>query len=220
VKFREIGRLEQLVFGPSAGHLYDVRFVASQTTAQFRADEDFQPLKFQNNPSYPEKVQKIHPTNIFCIGDLIPPNMSSLLPALRASLRVPALTTSSATARLRAVTTNPPAAHGRRIHSSPALYKGGKAPPSRKAINTDTAENTKLGSDSEAAKTDTAFDPKTTRPEAEHDSAGKPLDVSGANQSVSKPQGDERDVRKRGAGKETEKGGASGGKKPQKKGKY
>ncbi|KAK5123551.1 hypothetical protein LTR85_002589 [Meristemomyces frigidus] len=59
-------------------------------------------------------------------------------------------------------------------------------------------EYSKSGSDDQAAAVeDTAFDPKQTSPEEQHDSAGaesgskgsNPLNVSPANQEVSKPRG-------------------------------
>lgn len=74
-----------------------------------------------------------------------------------------------------------------------------------------------MGRDDEAiANSDAAFDPKKTRPESESSAAdsggqapGDPLHTSGANQKLSKPQGD-ANGKSPGAGQETSKGGASG----------
>jgi hypothetical protein len=88
----------------------------------------------------------------------------------------------------------------------------------RESINTGSTEHTKTGRDSDAADSQTAFDPSKTSPEKEKKS-GKLLEVSGANQDISKPQGDERGEKKKsGAGKETSKGGASRGGSAPKKG--
>jgi hypothetical protein len=91
----------------------------------------------------------------------------------------------------------------------------------RESINMDQSEGTKSGEDADAAKSDTAFDPDQTRPETERQHAGEELDVSGANQGISKPMGDEKSVKKSGAGRETEKSGkASGGGSPPHKSKH
>ncbi|KAK2041311.1 hypothetical protein LZ31DRAFT_577765 [Colletotrichum somersetense] len=81
----------------------------------------------------------------------------------------------------------------------------------RESLNPSGTEGTKTGRDSDVAHEAGAFDPSTTRPGAEKDEAGGgSLDVSGANQAASKPQGDKADG-EGGAGKETRKGGKSGG---------
>ncbi|TEA15954.1 hypothetical protein C8034_v001431 [Colletotrichum sidae] len=72
-----------------------------------------------------------------------------------------------------------------------------------------STEGTKTGTDSEAAQSSEAFDASKTRPESERAANGPELEVSGANQEVSKPQGDKPDGRT--PGKETRKGGRSGG---------
>jgi len=59
------------------------------------------------------------------------------------------------------------------------------------SINTEATENTKSGTDDEAASKQAAFDPSTTKPgqekaESEQERDGDPLDVSGANPDVSK----------------------------------
>ncbi|KAK1994214.1 hypothetical protein LX36DRAFT_584778 [Colletotrichum falcatum] len=81
----------------------------------------------------------------------------------------------------------------------------------RESLNPGGTEGTKTGRDSEVAHEDGAFDPSTTRPETEKEEAGGgSLDVSGANQAASKPQGDKAGG-DGGAGKETKKGGKSSG---------
>ncbi|GAB7363472.1 hypothetical protein MBLNU230_g3744t1 [Neophaeotheca triangularis] len=68
------------------------------------------------------------------------------------------------------------------------------------SINTEATEYSKSGTDDQSASAteNTAFDPKTTSPEAEHrqanrevggDESANPLNVSPANQEVSKPRG-------------------------------
>lgn len=59
------------------------------------------------------------------------------------------------------------------------------------SINTEATENTKSGTDDQAASNQAAFDPSTTRPgqekvESEQEKDGDPLDVSAANPDVSK----------------------------------
>lgn len=88
----------------------------------------------------------------------------------------------------------------------------------RDSIKTGNTEQTKTGRDTDVAESESAFDPSRTSPESEKERAGKPLDVSGANQNVSKPRGDEKSKKESGAGKETAKGGASQRSTPQKKG--
>ena len=102
------------------------------------------------------------------------------------------------------------------MQTSSRLLAGSKPPPDREDMSIDRGEQTKTGEDADAAQSSEAFDRHRTSPEAEKKS-DETLDVSGANQSASKPQGEE-DVKKQGAGKETAKGGASGGRNPSKKG--
>ncbi|GJC87535.1 hypothetical protein ColLi_10373 [Colletotrichum liriopes] len=81
----------------------------------------------------------------------------------------------------------------------------------RESLNPSGTEGTKTGRDSDVAHEKEAFDPSTTRPGSEKGEAdGDALDVSGANQAASKPQGDKAGG-DGGAGKETRKGGKSGG---------
>ncbi|OLN86152.1 hypothetical protein CCHL11_04083 [Colletotrichum chlorophyti] len=80
----------------------------------------------------------------------------------------------------------------------------------RETLKPGGTEGTKTGRDSEVAHDKAAFDPSTTRPESERDEGGNVLNVSGANQEASKPQGDHGDG-ERSVGKETRKGGKSAG---------
>ncbi|KAK1969361.1 hypothetical protein LZ32DRAFT_603531 [Colletotrichum eremochloae] len=81
----------------------------------------------------------------------------------------------------------------------------------RESLNPSGTEGTKTGRDSDVAHEDGAFDPSTTRPGSEKDEAGGgSLDVSGANQAASKPQGDKA-TGDSGPGRETRKGGKSSG---------
>lgn len=81
----------------------------------------------------------------------------------------------------------------------------------RESLNPSGTEGTKSGRDSEVAHEKEAFDPSTTRPGAEKREAdGGALDVSGANQAASKPQGD-KPHGGGGGGEEVRKGGRSGG---------
>ncbi|KAI8167404.1 hypothetical protein K4K49_006957 [Colletotrichum sp. SAR 10_70] len=79
----------------------------------------------------------------------------------------------------------------------------------RNSINTGTTEATKSGRDQDAAKDSEAFDPSKTRPETERKEGSDELHASGANQKLSKPQGENPSGK--GAGKEVRKGGKSGG---------
>ena len=93
----------------------------------------------------------------------------------------------------------------------------------RQSLKPRPSEGTKSGSDDEVAeKTDAAFNPAKTSPEAEKDSAarasnGNPLEASGANQELSRPQGASEEV----ADKEDKKtrSGGTGGKGGKKHGK-
>ncbi|KFA62977.1 hypothetical protein S40285_06847 [Stachybotrys chlorohalonatus IBT 40285] len=95
----------------------------------------------------------------------------------------------------------------------PAPYRDSQ---DRNSLKPTSTEGTKSGKDDDvAANPDAAFNPSKTSPEeaertAGVESNGNPLDASGANQGLSKPQGDERTPAKRGPGKETSKGGKSG----------
>ncbi|KAL1297793.1 hypothetical protein AAFC00_006328 [Neodothiora populina] len=108
-------------------------------------------------------------------------------------------TTSSAraaTASLFAPRQITPAA-GRRTFSQRTTLLARKDTQDKDSLKPEPNEYSKSGSDDAAAAVDkTAFDPDITSPEAEHDSAGQeakqdsnPLNVSPANQEVSKPRG-------------------------------
>ncbi|KAF4776172.1 hypothetical protein HER10_EVM0004095 [Colletotrichum scovillei] len=60
----------------------------------------------------------------------------------------------------------------------------------RESLNPASNEGTKTGRDTEVAHEKEAFDPSTTRPKGEKSEDSGTLDVSGANQAASKPQGD------------------------------
>ncbi|KAJ4419752.1 hypothetical protein N0V82_004795 [Gnomoniopsis sp. IMI 355080] len=111
----------------------------------------------------------------------------------------------------------------RSYHNTPSLRLPYKDDQDRESLKPRSTEGTKSGTDSDAAQTDAAFDGSKTSPEAAHESAekeenGNSLDTSGANQSKSKPLGEEGG----GEMKSTTKGQndkASGHGSPQKKGK-
>ncbi|KAL2756018.1 hypothetical protein ACRALDRAFT_2027658 [Sodiomyces alcalophilus JCM 7366] len=108
----------------------------------------------------------------------------------------------------------------RPFHWSPAVQFPYKDSQDRNSIMTSKTEGTKSGRDSDASEdTEAAYNPKKTSPEAAKEAAeGPELDVSGANQEISKPMGDKGEAGQ-GAGKEVRKGGSSGGKSPAKEGK-
>lgn len=112
----------------------------------------------------------------------------------------------------------------RALHTTAAPRLPYKDSQDRESLRPGSTENTKSGRDDDAAKNpDAAFNPDKTRPETEGAAAadgtdGNPLEASGANQELSKPTGDEN-AKKGGAGKEINKGGASGGHSSQKGGK-
>ncbi|KAK4147519.1 uncharacterized protein C8A04DRAFT_24773 [Dichotomopilus funicola] len=87
----------------------------------------------------------------------------------------------------------------------------------RQSLNPRRSEGTKSASDDEVAeKSDAAFNPRKTSPEAEHESAGKesngnPLEASGANQELSRPKSSSQ--QRSGEEGKKEKSGGSGGKK-------
>ncbi|KIE00974.1 hypothetical protein MAJ_02831, partial [Metarhizium majus ARSEF 297] len=109
-------------------------------------------------------------------------------------------------------------------HTNPISYSPYKDSQNRKSLNPRSAEATKSGRDDDVAGAPkAAFGRGVTSPEGERATAAKeegsdPLEASGANQELSKPQGDERSGHMMGAGKEVRKGGKSGGGSPPKKG--
>ncbi|KAG5983955.1 hypothetical protein E4U55_006565 [Claviceps digitariae] len=112
----------------------------------------------------------------------------------------------------------------RAYHPSPVLRIPYKDAQDRESLRPQSAEQTKSARDDDAAGSAprTAFDkggnePGEARRRAEAEAGVDPLGVSGANQELSKPQGDEGG-KGYGAGKEMQKGGRSGGGGGEKKG--
>lgn len=118
--------------------------------------------------------------------------------------------------------------------ASPLPYKNDQ---DRESLRPQSTQTTGSGTDEAAAQSDAAFDPSTTRPEEEKRAAGKeagangskadsgsgegggnPLEMSGANQERSKPQGEDGGEEMKGSVKNAETG-QSGGGSPEKKGK-
>jgi hypothetical protein len=112
----------------------------------------------------------------------------------------------------------------RTYRSTPAFSYPYKDSQDRESLKPRSSEHTKSGRDDDAAAAPkAAFGRDTTSPEEERETAsredgGDLLEVSGANQDLSKPQGDETSDKKFGAGKEVRKGGRSGGGSAPKKG--
>lgn len=106
----------------------------------------------------------------------------------------------------------------RTIHGSVRLSRPYKDDQDRESLRPKPSEGTKSGTDDAAAESDAAFDRHDTDPESERKRGGKPLDASGANQELSKPQGDEG-KKEAEAGKGGDKSKASKGGSPQKNGK-
>lgn len=91
--------------------------------------------------------------------------MSSLRSLLRASLRATATTTTSRPPAIQAL--------GAAYHTSRRVQLPYKDDQDRESLKPRSTEGTKSSDDDAAAQTDTAFDPSTTRPEAEKESARK-----------------------------------------------
>lgn len=106
----------------------------------------------------------------------------------------------------------------RAYRASPPARQPYKDAQARDSLKPRSAEQLKSGRDDDAAAAapKTAFRKGGNSPEEARDAAsdeeggGDPLEVSGANQELSKPQGDEGG-KNHGAGKEVRKGGRSGG---------
>ncbi|KAG6005422.1 hypothetical protein E4U43_000587 [Claviceps pusilla] len=107
----------------------------------------------------------------------------------------------------------------RAYHPSPLVRIPYKDAQDRQSLKPQSAEQTRSARDDDAASSapQTAFqeggnEPGEARRRAseEADGGADPLGVSGANQELSKPQGDEGG-KKHGAGKEIRKGGRSRG---------
>ncbi|KAL6806592.1 hypothetical protein GGI42DRAFT_286898 [Trichoderma sp. SZMC 28013] len=115
----------------------------------------------------------------------------------------------------------------RLYHTSAALRLPYKDSQDRQSLKPKSNNGTRSGTDDDvAAQKDAAFDPSKTKPtpESELETAGRgnetnPLNASGANQEFSKPMGEGKQAHDTGPGKETRKGGKSGGGSPPKKGK-
>ncbi|KAG6000430.1 hypothetical protein E4U21_005472 [Claviceps maximensis] len=125
--------------------------------------------------------------------------------------------------RLRITSLPPRLYHAHCAHrayrASPRLRIPYKDAQDRESLNPQSAEQTKSARDNDTAESapKTAFqkggnEPGKARGRAseEVDGGADPLGASGANQELSKPQGDEGG-KKHGAGKEIQKGGRSGG---------
>lgn len=108
------------------------------------------------------------------------------------------------------------------LHTTPPSRLPYKHDQDRESLNPQSSQTTMSGTDQEAADSDAAFDPSTTRPERERDQAeegsgGNPLETSGADQSKSKPLGESGGQETHGVTKQENKK-SSGGHSPQKKG--
>lgn len=108
------------------------------------------------------------------------------------------------------------------FHTTPAPLFAYKADQDRESLKPQSTQGSMSGTDQDAADSDAAFDPSTTRPETEKDQAqdasgGNPLETSGANQSKSKPLGESGGQETHGVTKQENKK-SSGGHSPQKKG--
>ena len=100
----------------------------------------------------------------------------------------------------RISTNRPQSPHSvRPFHAAPATRFPRKDSQHKDSINTEATEYSKSGTDDAAARQEeAAFDPSQTDPGAEKQTAGEgtgsggnPLDVSPANQDISKPRGDQ-----------------------------
>ncbi|KAL6874970.1 hypothetical protein J3F83DRAFT_729377 [Trichoderma novae-zelandiae] len=113
----------------------------------------------------------------------------------------------------------------RPYHTTAARRLPYKNSQDRESLKPGSNEGTRSGRDDDvAAQGDAAFNPSKTDPESEKAAAGRgnetnPLNASGANQEFSKPMGDSAEAHDTGPGKETRKGGRSGGGSAPKKGK-
>jgi hypothetical protein len=124
--------------------------------------------------------------------------------------------------RARSITTSRSAiAPLRSYHATPAVRYAYKDSQDRESLKPGGTEGSKSGRDGDMARDnpDAAFNPSKTSPEEAQGTSDSELEFSPANQGMSKPQGDEKDVKKNwGKGKEMDKGGKSGGTSPPKKG--
>ncbi|KAK2600122.1 hypothetical protein QQS21_005137 [Conoideocrella luteorostrata] len=111
----------------------------------------------------------------------------------------------------------------RSYYGSPSLRLPYKDSQDRNSLKPQSTEHVKSGRDDDAAAaSNTAFgkggnNPEEARNSASREEGGDPLEMSGANHELSKPQGDEGG-KNQGAGKEVGKGGSSGGRGATKRG--
>ncbi|KAH7235992.1 hypothetical protein BKA59DRAFT_485967 [Fusarium tricinctum] len=114
------------------------------------------------------------------------------------------------------------AATMRPLHTTTRMQMAYKHDQDRESLRPVANENSKSGTDEAMSSehADIAFDPNTTRPEEAAEQTRKKteskgregedaLHASGANQEISKPMGDEKTIKTKGAGKEISKGGSS-----------
>lgn len=110
-------------------------------------------------------------------------------------------------------------------HTSRYLQLPYKDDQDRESVKPRSNEGTKSSDDDAVAQTDTAFDPSTTSPEAEKDSANQehkhksgtsPLESSGANQGGVHPEGGKGEMKE---ATKSERNKASRSGSPEKKGK-
>ncbi|KAL7924658.1 hypothetical protein ACQKWADRAFT_254066 [Trichoderma austrokoningii] len=113
----------------------------------------------------------------------------------------------------------------RLYHTSVALRLPYKDSQDRESLKPRSNNGTRSARDDDVAdQQDAAFNPRKTDPEAELEAAGRgneanPLNASGANQGFNKPMGEGKEAHDTGPGRETRKGGRSGGGSAPKKGK-
>ncbi|PON28633.1 hypothetical protein TGAM01_v202480 [Trichoderma gamsii] len=118
-----------------------------------------------------------------------------------------------------------PAISPRLYHTSTTLRLPYKDSQDRESLKPSSNNGTRSARDDDVADNkDAAFNPHKTDPETELETAGRgnetnPLSASGANQEFNKPMGDGKEAHDTGPGKETRKGGRSGGGSAPKKGK-
>ncbi|WXC59047.1 hypothetical protein SNK03_004937 [Fusarium graminearum] len=111
----------------------------------------------------------------------------------------------------------------RPLHTTARRQMAYKHDQDRESLHPTANENSKSGTDEQMVSehADVAFDPNTTRPEEAAEKTRKKtkskgpegedaLHASGANQEISKPLGDEKTTKTKGAGEEIAKGGSSG----------
>jgi len=134
-------------------------------------------------------------------------------------LRRLAISRPSPSASIRLSHRTGPHIRSRQLHRSTLLSFPRKGNEDKDSINTEATEYSKSGTDDAAAKNEeAAFDPSRTSPESEHSKAGEgneesgnPLDVSPANQEISKPRGETEGGAERAPGPREQSGEKSSG---------